>query len=456
MKYNLTTKGILSLVKMFLLAAFVFTITSGFTRPRQVLPVGNVPDNIKTMLADYSQQLNIGETSRPSFYSGPMAALIQERRNYYREFYSIGMHTNLISINSMFSMETAQVIATTDTFHIELEETVTTFGYPNFSQSDDYPMIPAARWAISNTENENVKQALERYITSTTNAVNYSISNGAETTFRIHHSIDISLKGGQPQFTKDEFTDREIDNENGVDNVSWVKDGPVRTKPDFTRMFGYKLYHTPIDVLGKQLLDDYIKSDGGPSPLVVTSSFTYGRTSASNYAYTYVGANVSKTCTYGGTYYMDTSYYNQLAAYKNVWTYTTQTCNDCADYISQALRQGGFPTDTIWNFTPSPGTYGWRVSGYSSSPQGLFYWLDNTWGATTQYASAGSLQLGDLITDSYYPAGGRNHGAGHVVMVTQIGAVPYFSGHTNDRKNAYLGSFPTLQYFWHIADNLFH
>jgi hypothetical protein len=450
MKHNLKASNVGPLVRILSLLILVFLLTSGFAE-LQKPPVGNVPDEVKTLLTDYSQYLNSGKTLQKSFYSNAMETLIQDRRDYYNEFYSTGLHTNLTSIISEMHVEEAVVIKTGKVYHVELLETVTMFGYPNLGSAEDYPMIPAARWAISKTDNDNVKQALERYIISTTDAVNDSIANGAETVFRIRHKIDIiDAKNGQKQFIKDIFTDKEIDNGDGFDNVSWANEHSARSKSDFTQMPDYVIYNTPIEVLGQQLLTDYTESDSSPSPLTVAASFTYMRGSAANYRS--YSSNATSTCPGNSSIFQNTTIYNQLAAYKAVWI--TTGCDDCTDYVSQALRQGGFPTDTIWKFTPAPGTYTWKVSDYSSNPQGLFYWLDNTWAATTQSSNT-SIQLGDLITATYYPAGGRNHGAGHVVIVTQIAPTKY-SGHTNDRKdyawNAQLG----LNYFWHIKDNLFH
>jgi hypothetical protein len=444
----------LSLARIAFLMALVFTATSGFAQPQKVLSAGNVSDNIKTVLANYSEYLNSGQTSNPSFYSSQMEALIKDRRDYYNEFYTVGLHTNLASLKSEFQLESAQVTAAGNASHIEVLETVTMFGYPIITRAEDYPMIPAALWAISKSDNGNVKLALQRYITSTQSAVNYSITNGATTVFRVHHSLDMDLAGGKPQIIKDQFTDKEVDNGDGFDNVAWLNNSSARSKPNLTKMPDYIIYHTSIELLGQQLLNDYTKSDGGPVPLAVTSSFTYGRVSAANYR-VYSSPNATTKCPGNSSIYQDTTYYNQLAAYRAVWT--TTGCDDCTDYVSQAIRQGGFPTDTIWNFTPAPGTRAWKVSDYyhSGSQQGLFYWLDNTWAATTQYSSAASLQLGDLMTDSYYWDGIRYHGAGHVVIVTQISPTKY-SGHTNDRRDYAWGSSSPLQWFWHIADNLFH
>ncbi|MBI5822447.1 MAG: amidase domain-containing protein [Chloroflexi bacterium] len=451
MTRNLKASNSKRQARTLLLTILVLVLTSAFAKSQKTVLVGNVPDNVKAMLADYSQHLNSGKTLHKSFYSNAMETLIQDRRDYYSEFYGTGLHTNLTSITSEMYIEDTVVTKTGNVYHIEILETVTMFGYPNLDSSEDYPMIPAARWAILNTNNDNVRQALERYIASTTDAVNDSIANGVETVFRIRHKIDIvDTKNGQTQFSKDVFTDKEIDNGSGFDNVNWINGHSARAKSDFTQMPDYIIYIMPIEALGKQLLNDYTKSDSNSAPSAVAASFTYARTSAANYrAYS---SNTTLRCPGNSAIFQNTAVYNQLAAYKAVWT--TTGCDDCTNYVSQALRQGGFPTDTIWKFTPAPGTYTWKVSDYSSSPQGLFYWLDNTWAATTQYNNT-SIQLGDLITDSYYSAGGRNHGAGHVVIVTRI-APTKFSGHTNDRKDYAWTSAMGLNYFWHIKDNLFH
>jgi hypothetical protein len=234
------------------------------------------------------------------------------------------------------------------------------------------------------------------------------------------------------QFFRDVFTDKEIDNGDGVDNVNWSNGHPSRSKPDLTQMPDYIIYQTPIEVLGQQLLDEYTKAYGGVTPL--GTGFTYNRSVASNYAKTYSSNPATASCS--GGIYRDTAYYN--SAYQSIWTYTG--CNDCADFISQALRAGGFPPDTNWNYTPSPGTYSWRVFDFSTTP-GLAYYLQTMLNAITVYSSNTSLQVGDLMYDDGL----------HVVMVTAVGPTK-FSGHTNDRKNyAYM---PVLNHYWHIKTNV--
>ncbi len=427
-----------AIVKTLCTMLLILMVTSGFVEPQKTLPAGSVPDNIKALLIDYSQYLNSGKTLHQPSYSASMETLVKDRRDYYNEFFAVGLHTNLTSIKSEFHLEDAVVTKTGNIYHVEVLEMVTMFGYPNLSSAEDYPMIPAAHWAILKTGNENVRKALDEYIANTTEAVNKSILSGVEIEFRVRHNIDIlETKNGQIQFVKDTFTDKEIDNGDGVDNVNWFSGQSARSKPDLTGMPDYRIYHTPIGVLGQQLLDDYTKAYGEVAPL--TTGFTYNRSAASNYAQTYTSNTTNTTCS---GIYQDTTKYNQLSAYKSIWQYTG--CNDCADYVSQALRAGSFPTDANWNYTPSPGTYAWRVFDFSSSPQGLAYYLKNNLNAITIYAHDTDLQIGDLI----YASSNL-----HVVMVT--GTAPtLYSGHTNDRKNYTWTSGSGLDTYWHIKTNV--
>jgi hypothetical protein len=440
MKHNLTIK---TLCVIFL----VIAVTSGFTQPQKALPATNVPDNIKVLLGDYSQYLNTGKASRQSFYSSAMETLVVERRNYYNEFYSVGLHSNLISINSEFQVADAKITKIGKVYHVEVLELVTMSGYPNLNSAEDYPMISAAHWAISQTDNDNVKKALIEYIASTTDAVNDSIINGAETVFRIKHKIEIvETKNGQMQFVKDVFNEKEVDNGDGFDTVNWGNGGFSRSRPDLTQMPDYVIYHTPTEVLGEQLLSDYTKAYGGITP--EGTGFTYQRSTASNYALTYTSAATAITCS---GVYQNTAWYNP--AYQTMWNWTG--CDDCADFVSQALRAGGFPTDSRWNYTGTaydsgPGTYGWRVFDFTNSTWpngtlkvGLAYYLQTYLGAITVYSSYTSLQVGDLMYD--------NNTNLHVVMVTRISPFGY-SGHTNDRKNR--GYDSVLQKFWHVKTNV--
>ena len=54
--------------------------------------------DVKLLLDDYSQYMATGNTSQKTFYSDQIAALIAERQDYYSEFFTVGLHSQLISI----------------------------------------------------------------------------------------------------------------------------------------------------------------------------------------------------------------------------------------------------------------------------------------------------------------------------------------------------------------------
>ena len=100
---------------------------------------------------------------------------------------------------------------------------------------------------------------------------------------------------------------------------------------------------------------------------------------------------------------MDTSYYNH--AYRYYY------CNDCANFVSQAIHAGGLATDSTWH----PYTYAWI------NVNGILQYLSETGHITyTTYPSAGDIA-------SY-----RNYA--HVAIITgYTGGYIYFDAHTSDR-----------------------
>jgi hypothetical protein len=92
MKQNVKVFPVPSFIKALCLIVLAFAVTIGFAEPPKALAVGNVPDNIKSMMADYSQYLKSGNTLRQSFYSNTMKTLIQNREititNYMTRAYT--------------------------------------------------------------------------------------------------------------------------------------------------------------------------------------------------------------------------------------------------------------------------------------------------------------------------------------------------------------------------------
>lgn len=412
--------------------------------------------DVKSLLNDYSLYLSTDATSHKAAYSPNMASLVQERRDFYAELFKMGLHSNLNKLESKFIIDDSMISTTGDTTHVKVVEIVTMDGSPITKTAEEYPMIPAAEWAISKTNNKAVQEELKQYIESTTYFANESISNGFEMVFRVNHDIDMINKDGQLQINRDEFTDKASDNGGGFDNVTWVDGKPLRSYPDYTGMMDYTIYNTPIEVLGQQLLDDYTKAYGDDASRAVipayAGTFYYNRIAARDYALAHVTPfDDYTTCSSDTTNIMDTSFYGPL--YQNVWNVTAPECDDCANYVSQALRAGGFLSDSFWNSqgseeTEYSGTYAWRVFDFTSdlySEPGLAYYLQNTKQAIDVSTYPSSLIVGDLM----YADNPRLH----VVIVTGINPLR-FSGHTNDRKDyPWLDMQDVLIYFWHIKSS---
>lgn len=157
---------------------------------------------------------------------------------------------------------------------------------------------------------------------------------------------------------------------------------------------------------------------------MATSPFTYSRLDARDYANTYTSNAKSRTCTntscenYNKTIRQDTSKYNS--------DYEWYCCNDCANYVSQAMFAGGVPTDSEWD----AGEYAWT----SCSSMKKYFVDTKEWWSASDFAkcSAGGVAMLFGNTGSPY----------HVVMIVQNDTVTRtYSGHTNDRlKLAYSSS----------------
>jgi hypothetical protein len=192
-------------------------------------------------------------------------------------------------------------------------------------------------------------------------------------------------------------------------------------------MIDYKIYNTSIEALGQSLLADFQPSANRPiEPLATTNYF---RWNARSYA-VYWSSNPSPTSQCGTTLRRDTTKWNP--SYQYLWDANdTIRCNNCADYVSQALRNGALPTDSTWN--PSLASAAWV------GVNALRDYLDNKY-AGVYFISFSSLQVGDL---TIIPSQ-------HVAMVTNVN--PHqVSGHTNDRVNYGIGP-TTYTQFLHISD----
>lgn len=102
--------------------------------------------------------------------------------------------------------------------------------------------------------------------------------------------------------------------------------------------------------------------------------------------------------------------------YNPAYTHYAADHSDCANYLSQAMCEGGIPTDSTWE----PGSGAWinveKLGAYMTSNG---YWTNASWN---------TAQRGDILY--------RCDSERHVMMITSYDGVTYkVSAHTNDRKD---------------------
>ena len=389
---------------------------------------------IEALLNDYSEYLETGITDQKGNYSSQLEKLVAERQDFYKEFYEKGLHSNLISLDSQYLTDQKMTISQkNDVYQISIVENITMYGKPITKTPSEYPLIQAAQWALSQTDDPAIHAALNEYITSMSAGISESVKNGVKTVFTLEHNIKIKSQTNQLQIIADTFTDKASDNEEGFDNVIWSGDGYFRQKPSWELMIDYAMYNTPIESIGNSLLKDLQPI----SDKLTTRGiwFSYYRWSARSYANQY-SSNPSNQyhsdCGY--SLRRDTSKWNP--SYSYVWdANSTIRCSNCADFVSQAIRYGGFPTDGTW-YPSAWGTWS-NVSDLKR------YLINNYWG--TWFVDEWSINVGEL---GFVYSGTWDH----VVLITQVNPHKY-SGHTNDRRDYPLSN--SINRFMHIESSLY-
>lgn len=111
--------------------------------------------------------------------------------------------------------------------------------------------------------------------------------------------------------------------------------------------------------------------------------------------------------------------------------------NDCADFVSQAMSEGGIPEKSGWYRTKKGASGTWTNSW--TTVAGLKTYMtrsDHVYWDTGTFSSCNAGNI--LITNS----------GGHVVMVDfNDGTTHKFTGHTNDRKSYVFGNVSGYQYY---------
>lgn len=148
------------------------------------------------------------------------------------------------------------------------------------------------------------------------------------------------------------------------------------------------------------------------------TGFVYYRTNARDYANRWTSNASTTTCTnkdcsnYGGKIMQTIGFYNN-------YEYSYYCCNDCANYVSQAMASGGVPTDSSWQAGKVSWTSCLNLKNY-------FYNVKKYWStATYKTCNAGGIIL--LYKNDYKPF--------HAMMtVLNDGVKTQYSAHTHDRK----------------------
>ncbi|WP_127508362.1 amidase domain-containing protein [Paenibacillus humicus] len=152
--------------------------------------------------------------------------------------------------------------------------------------------------------------------------------------------------------------------------------------------------------------------------------------------------------------------YDRLAArdYANKWTserspgdpdptkyntkeYGTYYDNDCANFVSQALKAGGIPTDATWK----PYTIAWINTGQNRD-DGLMDYMVGTKGYFKK-ATKTTTAAGGIINDV-------QEGNSHVMMVVaNDGTTMTYSAHTTDRLKHSFATFSTSAYEFYVFNS---
>lgn len=168
----------------------------------------------------------------------------------------------------------------------------------------------------------------------------------------------------------------------------------------------------------------------------------YDRIAARDYALQYA-KNPTQSCKCGTLSYDSTESFPDGVTYSawntSEYPYFSLFChNDCADFVSQAMSEGGLPEGGTWFRTKNVSTQSWG-SAWTSVSNMKSYMTANGYWTVDQYSTCNAGNI--LLTSS-----------GHVTMITLNNTVTHcYTGHTNDRRNV---SFTDKSAYAYYAINL--
>ncbi len=214
---------------------FSFLLT-GMNPSSDIVNLGSTKSRIAALLSDYSNFLANGNTKCGNNYSASISKLVEERRQFYKEFLEVGLHTTFVGIELNFTPISDASIEKSDSqiTNFQATEKVILHGKSMISSPEEYPLVQSANWAIAHTDNEVVKQKLTVYAENIVNSVNDSLHEDIKIELVLKHSFEVRDNGGNIVILADEYDDKSVENIVGTDVVTWNGDEPLRVKPDWT------------------------------------------------------------------------------------------------------------------------------------------------------------------------------------------------------------------------------
>lgn len=377
-------------------------------------------EEVIQVLNQYSDYLVTGKATNPIIYSNDIKSLIEERKAFYKEYSETGLNIQFVSMKSVFTISANASDTIVNNIHkVRVTEVVTLIGKSKVSSAEDYPLVKAGQWALGHTSNENISKYLQAYTENMIDGVNQTIKDGIEVNLYLDHELNILVSKAQIRLLNDSYSDKSEYNPEGSDNIEWANGKHQRIKPDLSQMPNYVYFHTPIEKLGQQLLNDY--SVLVAQPLAIQ---TLNHSATASYSRQWVKATTI-TCSTNPIVYQDYHNYN-LTPYP-----TYYSCNDCANFVSQALKAGGYTVDGTWYYTSNTWTYVPYLENYLVTQKGAVF-----------ASSLSSLQPGDIAFVQQAPTGNLTH-----VVVYSLPNPPRFSAHASDRLNEPFSSHTDINKF---------
>lgn len=357
-------------------------------------------NQINELLEKYELAVSNPSAISSSSFTSQMWDLIKDRRAYYEEFFNTGLHSSLTEIESEFDNQTLVI---GDGGKVSVIEYLSLTGKPLLQDPKDYPIYQGTLWAISQVSDPDTKSQLIEYSEEILQQVQSSIDERIFTiTWINEHELQFDLQSGL--IISDEYSSESRDDP-GNDQVIWNDKGPRRIEVDLHLFPDYQMYVTPIENIGTDILNIFGQNNEAVIHNPESIRYSYSGTSAASYINTYVRNTTSRCQTVPFIVLQDESVWNPA--------YPPWYCADCANYVSQALKYGGLPTDGVWYI----GSGAWLRVGELQS------WITGTGkGGTTACVN---LIAGDVGIQPNT----------HTVMVGAINPIRY-SAHTSDRRLA--------------------